>query len=184
MLKNKLFIIFLFSFLFLLLLVTDCFGFNVDYNKEVYTFPDVEPNNFNVCGVYNFSNNFWIIVFSFNKEPYYDSSTGYLKFSGQYTKFIYKSEDGKYYSETSSSGLASFYQISENLLYSNFDIKDKDGTVVFQKPVLQVVVELETIQELPTLVKRLMIIILPVGLIVFSAVLLIFLVRSKKWRRF
>lgn len=68
-------------------------------------------------------------------------------------------------------------------LYSDFDITDSEGNVLFQKPVLQkVVVELEKAEEILPMVNNLMTILLPVGLAIFSVVLVIYLIASKKWR--
>lgn len=71
---------------------------------------------------------------------------------------------------------------NDYVIYSTRDILAMDtGEVFFQKPPQTVMTGITSVEEIPELVKKILIILLPVGLTIFGVLLVVSLIRSKKW---
>lgn len=140
MLKNK-FVVGVFIVLIIFTIFTsNVFGFSTVYNDVVYDFgDDIELYNYTFAKVsylYTDDTNFLgVSLYTFDKEPYI---SGYLCGFDKCNVIVYNHYNGvvtkQIYNDYRS---PDFTKLTDKLfLYSNFDIKDKSGNVVFPKPVL------------------------------------------------
>lgn len=140
MLKNK-FVVGVFIVLIIFTIFTsNVLGFSTVYNDVVYDFgDDIELYDYTfakVAYLYTDDTNFLgVDLVTLDKEPYIEGSSYsfdkcnliiYRHYNGVVNKQVYTDY-----------GCSSFGKLTSKLfLYSNFDIKDKEGNVVFRKPVL------------------------------------------------
>ena len=198
MLKRKFIITFLISIFFILLISSCTFAFSIKTEEgEVIDFGDnIKLYNKNL--VFKSYNSLKQLVgyklFSFSGDFYLSqkySEVNVISYKGHCYQYLYliSNNSVSFYDSTADSSFNenvfnfSSSLTSEALVFNDFDICDEDGNVVFHAPVKpSVVVRLEKVEELPNLINQLVMIILPVGLKIFSVLLAIYLIASKKWR--
>lgn len=173
--------------LILFVFTTNCFAsFNFSCDDVDYSFPDLPEDISNYYII--FKNDSSFLLYSCNNEFSITPSTYSCLFvfnGGFKDTFSCKSNDSswtflnrqEFDSVTSLNISLSF----DDILYSNFNIKNSSGEVVFQgapQKVEQVTIpKLETAQEIPQTMNKVLQMIIPIGLIVFLCGLLIYLTR-------
>lgn len=76
--------------------------------------------------------------------------------------------------------------VEDNICYlecfANSNIYNSDGSVFFQlPPPMAILMTPMEVEEIPTLITKLLIILVPIGLTIFGALLLVYLLHSKNW---
>lgn len=118
-------------------------SFDISINNDIFTLGDISGyNNFYIT--YEFSdNNYYFYLTALNNDfdinnLYYDSNRSSIRFSSSGTRYYYWSDPHIYSPDCSwvikdQNSFNSGYGIyATNIVYSTFDIKDKNGNVVFQ----------------------------------------------------
>lgn len=199
LLKNKLFIVLSLVIIFVSILYGNTFAsFDIITNDNTtYTVFD-KPDDGNKYFILFFHSDYMCMITSSvpifhgfdvhgNSSTCYRGKDMHLYYSksGDYSSFLYENTSSFYtyaydnheYMWTASSSI----YFLENLLYSNHDIVNGSGTVVFQgAPVTvgQVTIPAITqVEEIPQAMNKVLKIMIPIGLIVFSIGLVIYLVR-------
>lgn len=95
--------------------------------------------------------------------------------------YLYYTKEGhfisKYNNDTLSSGGQKVYNTTtEDYLYSRLTIYDNNGNVV--NPYQPVLFQITQVEQIPEMITKIMKVIIPVGLVVLSVVLLIYLIKS------
>lgn len=119
----------------------------------------------------------WYVV-GYHPFPYHHADT--LWVDGNVT--IFKLADNKWIEHDSSyRGFAISNVTLDNILYTNFDLLDLDGNVVFPKAPQRVeqitIMGIQQVEEIPQIMTEVMKMIIPIGLVIFGIGLVIFLVR-------
>ena len=207
MLKNKkmLVILAVSLFAFILFLNSNVFA-DVTYTVDGtnYTFPDLpfdttaHPNYFvymSCLGVYRacFVNEypFFKVYLGGNWEYNNNIETTYEDVYGSWGSFTVYNYDGSDWVLASTSfDKLTFHQSWQAyqafFLFSTVDIYDVDNNTVFFKgtlPQAQVVLmQSMTVEEVPEMIHKLLIILVPVGLTIFGVLCLVYLLKSRVWR--
>lgn len=200
LLNNKFFIIISLFIILTFSICTNCFAENIPitfdnikYNLNIPTYEDYPYYFFYVGsdeGVHiyylneNQKNNIYYGKFSLGNSYVYG-----FEFGSNY-HYIYSSISilSGIYNISLDSARNSFVYVYEEdyftdkvILYTNFDIKNKEGNVVFMKApqiVEQVTIPTITqVQEIPQTMNKVLEMIIPIGLIIFGIGLIIYLVR-------
>lgn len=193
LLKNKVFYILLFSFLFIIISLnsTTFASFDFNYNGNSFSLPDLPVNYKNK-----------IILDCPNYSCYYYLCSDYeftyfLNEQGTHGTFRSESFDlyclnynsdhwSTYFTNRQSDGAIDSYR-KENIIFSTFDICDStSGNVVFhvapqaQGEVVQVELMKPTqVQEIPQQIVAVVMIVLPIFLGIFGVLLVLYLIKSK-----
>lgn len=138
MLKSKLFAIFLLILVLLNIFTADSFAFNFVYDSTLYDLGDINLYTYTVALLKSDDK---ILLFSFEQEPVsrVSSNKNYIYFKNNYYYYTYNITTGvltqnQTYPSDSETFISS--DIDNCCIYSNFDIKNSSGEVVFQEPVL------------------------------------------------
>lgn len=180
---NKLFVTFIvFLFIILLFFNNSCFAFSFQKDDIVYDFGDVPLLNYNILYAYYDSSNslMQFTLYSYENEPCFNSDNN-LHVKGKWFAHIFfcksnKVVIGKENNYTDESILISLEQLENECVYSNFDIKNEEGSVLFQRPVMSLAESLVTAEPVKTYQ------IMIHGMIIFLVVFLVGLVAFwKAW---
>lgn len=208
MIKNKIFIVFFILIILLFFIFSGCSFASISYEgKSFPSFPEDFQNAkykficyYRTTGTYN-------LFFWNNGDAYFDTEeilssyndTNFLYIPSGYSRFEYNPESDSYnwkiISQNSNNDF-NFYcwtdyyvgdtYLPKDMIYSNFDIylKNSDELFFHKTPLLNFTNMQRTLGgNLYQTVHKTVITLVPVGLIILSTVLLIYLIASKKWFR-
>ena len=138
----------------------------------ILAYPEgIDINNENFVFRHNYNN----ITFSYSlslEDNYNVVST-----------YICKANTNKWTKAVTKGASVPNVNVDKYILYSTRDIIEcSTGKVFFQKTPQVVSLGITQVEEIPEMVRKILIILLPVGLTVFSMLLLVSLLKSKKWR--
>ena len=141
-------------------------------NFYMIAYPDgIDINNENF--VFRIENNYFSFGLSLSLEETYNAVSTY----------ICKANTNKWTKAVTKGASVPNVNIDKYILYSTRDIIEcSTGKVFFQKTPQVVSLGITQVEEIPEMVRKILIILLPVGLTVFSMLLLVSLLKSKKWR--
>lgn len=137
----------------------------------ILAYPEgIDINNENFVFRHNYNN----ITFSYSLslEDNYNAVSTY----------ICKANTNKWTKAVTKGASVPNVNVDKYILYSTRDIMDcSTGKVFFQKTPQVVSLGITQVEEIPEMVRKILIILLPIGLTIFSVLFLIFLIKSKKW---
>ncbi len=202
MLKNKKFLILLVFILFIFLSLNNVYASNetieIEYNGQNVTLPlflendDCNFTSYSYVLTYCSDGHYWLNFCkenNINKFVYVPGNNRY------YLTFRNNNDDrlpeSRYYLEDNKwimrdSGFDGFVRASVScVIASTSDIYTEDGTIFFPKTSLPLkgvqLLTPMTVEEIPTMIMKLLTILVPVGLTIFGMLLLVYLLHSKKW---
>lgn len=137
----------------------------------ILAYPEgIDINNENFVFRHNYNN----ITFSYSlslEDNYNVVST-----------YICKANTNKWTKAVTKGASVPNVNVDKYILYSTRDIIEcSTGKVFFQKTPQVVSLGITQVEEIPEMVRKILIILLPVGLTVFSVLFLVYLIKSKKW---
>ena len=149
--------------------------FDVKYENEVRSLPDIPEdllNNYKYFFIRCYSSHAFL----------YCSNSNVIKGKTNYLK-LYNFEYGKTSWEYATGGT---YNISDEiisaLVYASDDLYDTDGNVVFQKARQELagvtIPAIQSAEEIPQAIVKMMKIVIPVGLVILGIGLVIYLIKS------
>ena len=164
---------------------------DVTVDDYTYTLP-IEISNKKYVLIYK--ENYNVIIFASDDEFHYQANynfnqgaiisntTNNMKYLNVFSKNdLYKISDISFYSNTSCLNGAPVDKF-DTITFCNFDLKDKDGNVVFQgaSPELAGVTipAIQSAEEIPQAIIKTMKVVIPVGLVILGIGLVIYLIKS------
>ncbi len=137
----------------------------------ILAYPEgIDINNENFVFRHNYNN----ITFSYSLslEDNYNAVSTY----------ICKANTNKWTKAVTKGASVPNVNIDKYILYSTRDIIEcSTGKVFFQKTPQVVSLGITQVEEIPEMVRKILIILLPIGLTIFSVLFLVYLIKSKKW---
>lgn len=189
--KNKLLIILFVFILFFTIILNHSNVFAsqiVTYNDIKYTIPDFpdDGNNYKILFVNIVSENYASFVLFTSSEPFFiDINKGTCKYSN-YLYYSYRTDhvegpfslNSSFSQDTAGKSTSELYK---RIVYSNYDVTDEEGNLVFQGAPVTVeqvtIPEISQVTEIPQVIAEVLKILIPIGLIVLSIGLVIYLTR-------
>ncbi len=137
----------------------------------ILAYPEgIDINNENFVFRHNYNN----ITFSYSlslEDNYNVVST-----------YICKANTNKWTKAVTKGASVPNVNVDKYILYSTRDIIEcSTGKVFFQKTPQVVSLGITQVEEIPEMVRKILIILLPIGLTIFSVLFLVYLIKSKKW---
>ena len=137
----------------------------------ILAYPEgIDINNENFVFRHNYNN----ITFSYSlslEDNYNVVST-----------YICKANTNKWTKAVTKGASVPNVNVDKYILYSTRDIIEcSTGKVFFQKTPQVVNLGITQVEEIPEMVRKILIILLPIGLTIFSVLFLVYLIKSKKW---
>lgn len=195
--KYKILIVLSLAFLLLLIINSTVYGFDfIDSKGEAHRIPDL-PSDIVKEFIVLKENDMYIIAYpegmDINNENFvfrhnYNNITFSYSLSlednyNAVSTYICKANSNKWTKAVTKGASVPNVNVDKYILYSTRDIMDcSTGKVFFQKTPQVVSLGITQVEEIPEMVRKILIILLPVGLTVFSMLLLVSLLKSKKWR--
>lgn len=195
--KYKILIVLSLAFLLLLIINSTVYGFDfIDSKGEAHRIGDLPSEVGNEFVIFKESNFYMIAYpdgidinnenFVFRIENNYFSFGLSLSLEETYkhvSLWRWYPETQKWQKDIRFAPSVPNVTIDKQILYSTRDIIEcSTGKVFFQKTPQVVNLGITQVEEIPEMVRKILIILLPVGLTVFSMLLLVSLLKSKKWR--